>query len=74
MAAPTAPIVLLTPRQVAERLGLAASTLAKQRCLTNTGPVFVKVGAAVRYPEHLLAEYIAALPLRRSTSDSAAAA
>lgn len=41
----------LTPAQVAERTGLARGTLAKLRLRRNAGPPFVKLGAAVRYPE-----------------------
>jgi predicted DNA-binding transcriptional regulator AlpA len=39
----------LTPTQMAERLGVKTKTLANQRS-AGTGPKFVKVGGAVRYP------------------------
>ena len=39
----------LTPAQMAERLGVKPKTLANQRS-SGTGPKFVKVGGAVRYP------------------------
>ncbi|MDQ8168535.1 MAG: helix-turn-helix domain-containing protein [Gemmatimonadota bacterium] len=64
-----APARLLTPKQAAERLGLSTSTLAKKRCLSSAGPMFVRLGTAIRYPEDAIEEYIAAQPRRRSTSD-----
>ena len=63
--------VLLTPRQVADYLGLARSTLAKLR-LTGGGPSFVKLGAAVRYPADLLDAWIAARPRHNSTAAASA--
>jgi len=42
-------VAYLTPSQMAVRLGIAAKTLANQRS-KGTGPKFVKVGGAVRYP------------------------
>ena len=63
-------IVLLTPTQVAARCGLSRSTLAKQR-LRGEGPMFVKIGAAVRYREDDVQEWLKAQPRRRSTSDTA---
>jgi excisionase family DNA binding protein len=59
---------LLTPEQVAERLNLSVSTLAKLR-LTTRGPAFRKFGAAVRYDEGDLLEWIEQHPRRRSTSE-----
>jgi excisionase family DNA binding protein len=64
-------VVLLSPEQVAERLGLSRSTLAKLR-LTGGGPRFLKLGAAVRYPEEELAIWLASKPRRASTSDGVA--
>lgn len=61
---------LFTPEQVAARCGLARSTLAKMR-LRGDGPLFIKVGSAVRYREDDVQAWIAAQPRRRSTSDSA---
>lgn len=42
------PTTVLTVQQAAEYLGLAVSTLNKWRCLGG-GPVFMKMGRAVRY-------------------------
>jgi len=61
------PPTLLSPSEVAQRLGLARSTLAKLR-LSGGGPPYVKLGAAVRYPEDSLAQWIAAQPRRHSTA------
>ena len=61
-------LTLLTPNQVAKLCGLARSTLAKMR-LRGDGPRFVKLGAAVRYREDDVQEWLAAQPRRRSTSD-----
>ena len=74
MTATAEPPRLLTPAQAGARLGLSTSTLAKQRCQRSDGPVFIRLGSAIRYPEDLLAEYIARQPLRRSTSDNGRAA
>ena len=60
-------IVLLSPPEVAERLGLARSTLAKLR-VHGGGPPYVKLGASVRYPEDALAEWIALRPRHTSTA------
>lgn len=64
------PIVLLTPDQVAQRLGFARSTLAKLR-VKGGGPPFVKLAAAVRYPADSLDEWIASHKTRQSTADAA---
>ncbi len=66
-------MVLLSPTQVAERLKLARSTLSKLR-VTGGGPPYVKFGAAVRYPEDSLSEWIAAHPRFSSTADASSAA
>lgn len=42
-------IVYLTPKQMADRLGVAEKTLANMRS-AKTGPTFVKRGGRVRYP------------------------
>jgi len=42
------PTVVMTVNQAAEYLGLAVSTLNKWRC-HGGGPVFIKMGRAVRY-------------------------
>ena len=39
----------LTPQQMSERMGVSVKTLANQRS-AGSGPKFVKVGGAVRYP------------------------
>jgi transcriptional regulator with XRE-family HTH domain len=40
---------LLTPAEVAERLGVSATTLATWRCTKRYPPSYVKVGRLVRY-------------------------
>jgi len=42
------PVTIMTVQQAAEYLGLAVSTLNKWRC-HGGGPIFVKMGRAVRY-------------------------
>ncbi len=42
--------MLLTVEQTADHLGLAVSTLNKWRC-NGEGPIFVKLGRAVRYKQ-----------------------
>ena len=42
------PITVMTVGQAAEYLGLAVSTLNKWRC-HGGGPVYIKMGRAVRY-------------------------
>lgn len=59
---------LLTDRDVAVLTGLARSTLAKLR-VTGGGPPYVKIGAAVRYPDDSLTIWIAAQRRRISTAD-----
>lgn len=52
----------LTPTELAERLGLAKSTLANWRC-AGTGPAYVRVaGGVVRYPTVEVAAWMAAQP------------
>jgi AraC-like DNA-binding protein len=41
--------VLLTPKQMADRLGISEKTLANMRS-AKAGPKFVKQGGRVRYP------------------------
>ena len=65
------PLVLLTTRQAAERLGLSPRTLERYR-VTGDGPEFVKMGHAVRYVAGKLNEWIEART-RRSTSDDGSA-
>ena len=63
---------LLTPYQVAARVGLSVSTLAKMR-LKGGGPSYVKLGASVRYAEDTLASWIADQPRYTSTAASSVA-
>lgn len=57
----------MTVQQAADYLGLAVSTLNKWRCLGG-GPVFLKMGRAVRYRQKNLDSYIETAE-RQSTSD-----
>ena len=61
------PVTVMTVLQAAEYLGLAVSTLNKWRC-HGGGPVFIKMGRAVRYRVMDLENFIATSRLR-STSD-----
>ena len=58
---------LMTVEQAAQYLGLAVSTLNKWRC-HGGGPVFLKMGRAVRYKLENLDNYITGSE-RQSTSD-----
>jgi len=58
---------LMTVEQAAQYLGLAVSTLNKWRC-HGGGPVFLKMGRAVRYKLENLDNYITRSE-RQSTSD-----
>ena len=58
---------LLHPEEIAKLLNVSVSWLAKSR-LTGTGPRFVKIGRAVRYPESAVREFIKAR-MRTSTSE-----
>jgi predicted DNA-binding transcriptional regulator AlpA len=49
----------LTVRDAAAHLGLSISTLNKLRC-TGCGPVYFKLGRAVRYDPHDLDQWLAA--------------
>lgn len=60
------PSAVLTTREAAWHLGLAISTLNKWR-VYGDGPVFVKLGRAVRYRREDLEAFIAA---RSKTSTS----
>jgi excisionase family DNA binding protein len=60
-------VLLLTPREAAERLRCSERKLERHR-LTGDGPPFVKFGAAVRYPLDELNAWLAA-HMRRSTSE-----
>ena len=68
MVATTEPLAkLLTDRDVSALTGTARSTLSKMR-LRGNGPPFVRIGAAIRYPEDALREWLAALPRRVRTA------
>ena len=54
---PTAPSILLTPKQAARYLNLSVSWLAKRR-LAGDGPPYVKLGGAVRYAETSLQHWM----------------
>jgi predicted DNA-binding transcriptional regulator AlpA len=60
--------LLMHPEEVAKLMKLSVSWLAKTR-LTGTGPRFVKIGRAVRYPESAVREFIKAR-MRSSTSET----
>ena len=49
--------VVLTPNEVAGRLKLSMSWLAKAR-MRGDGPPFIKLGKAIRYPEAALIQWI----------------
>jgi hypothetical protein len=78
MSIPTETTVLLTPRQVAERVKLSLSTLSKMRLATaGAGAIpYLKLGpkgGAVRYDADAVQSWLDAQPRRRSTSDISAA-
>jgi predicted DNA-binding transcriptional regulator AlpA len=58
---------LLHPRDAAKMLNVSVSWLAKAR-LSGTGPRYVKIGRAVRYPESSIREFIKSR-MRGSTSE-----
>ena len=69
----------LTPPEASDYLRgqygirLAVKTLAKLRCVSSTGPIFVRAGRAILYPQDGLDAYARATvsaPMR-STSDGA---
>ena len=62
---------LIKERETAEILGVEVSTLRRWRW-AGCGPVFCKLGAAVRYDPEDIAAYIAA-NRRQSTSDTGSA-
>jgi len=59
---------LLVPKVTAIVLNASLSWLAKAR-LSGTGPRYVKIGRAVRYPESSLREFIKSR-MRGSTSEN----
>ncbi len=62
-------VILLTPKQVAARLGCAVSTLAKKRIFGGGAP-FVRIGHSVRYPEDALVAFIESHPRYTSTAEA----
>ena len=64
---------LLRPADASVAIGRATSTLAKMR-MSGDGPVFVKVGVSVYYPEDSLRDWLAKLPRFRSTAEVSVAA
>jgi hypothetical protein len=55
---------LLTPREAAEKLQLHPISLSNWRARTARtgklhGPYFVKLGGKIRYPQHLLEQFVA---------------
>ena len=62
---------LMKERPTAEILGVEVSTLRRWRW-AGRGPIFCKIGAAVRYDPEDIAAYIAA-NRRQSTSDTGSA-
>ncbi len=63
--APT--VVLLTPKETAERLKVSLSWLAKAR-MRGDGPPFIKIGRAIRYSEAALQQWMKSRQ-RLSTSE-----
>ena len=59
---------LLTPLETATALGLSLSWLAKAR-LRGDGPLYIKLGRAVRYRESAIRDYLKART-RTSTSEN----
>jgi excisionase family DNA binding protein len=59
----------LSERQVAEALNLSVRTLQRWR-LEGRGPLFVRIGRAVRYPQSEIEKFLKSM-LRQSTSDAA---
>jgi predicted DNA-binding transcriptional regulator AlpA len=64
-------VVLLDAKAAAQRLGLAASTLAKWR-VTGSGPRFLKVGRKVLYRDSDLTAWVEAQRCYVSTSEISA--
>jgi len=58
---------LLTPKETASALGVSLSWLAKAR-LRGDGPLYIKVGRAVRYSDGAIRDYLRART-RNSTSE-----
>lgn len=54
-------IHLLNEHEVAAMLGVSVATVRRWRLL-RTGPVYIKIGASVRYAPESLAQFIGACP------------
>lgn len=63
-------VEMLTPHEVATRLGKTERWLERHRGIGD-GPPYLKFGKTIRYPADALAQWIAA-QTRRSTSEPAA--
>ena len=63
---------LLRTPDAAQRLGVSASFLEKQRCL-GTGPAYIRLGRSVAYRECDIESWVAS-QLRHNTSQSTAGA
>jgi excisionase family DNA binding protein len=50
-------VVLLTPKEAAERLKVSLSWLAKAR-MRGDGPPFIKIGRSIRYSEGALQQWL----------------
>ena len=61
---PAAPPSLLTERDLCARLRLSPAHVQAMR-RNGTGPQFVRIGKAVRYPEVAVADWLAALTAQR---------
>lgn len=62
--APAASPSLLTERDLCARLRLSPAHVQAMR-RKGTGPQFVRIGKAVRYPEVAVSDWLAALPTQR---------
>jgi excisionase family DNA binding protein len=60
-------VVLLTPKEAAERLKVSLSWLAKAR-MRGDGPPFIKIGRSIRYSETALQQWMKSRQ-RLSTSE-----
>ena len=63
-------VILLSPEQVSEILGIAVGTLAQRRVTGIDSPPFIRIGSRVYYDKAELEAWIASLPRQRSTSEN----
>jgi len=61
---PAATSSLMTERDVCARLRMSPAHVQAMR-RKGTGPQFVRIGKAVRYPEAAVSDWLAALPAQR---------